>query len=163
MRFLFGVFSLLTIFGFSKSKDIETFDYEEFKSHYDISDSTVSNHLQGKTILIEFWASWCLPCRVKNGELNNIYSQYHKNGFEVISVALDSDSTTWRKAIRNDKLLWHNQLIDTSKWNSDFIKKSKIYYLPNNILIDSNGVVLGRELYGQDLENHLKAALRIKE
>ena len=153
----FWVVFLLAIsaVSFTPKTEVDSFDYQSFKSYYDLSDS-VESQLKGKTVLIEFWATWCRPCRVKNGELNETYAKFKDKNFEIISVALDTDSSTWRKAIINDRLKWSTHVMDTSKWHSEFIKSAEIYYLPNNILIDSSGNVLGRELYGKELEKLLK-------
>ena len=139
----------------SPKTDNDPFDYSSFKTYYELNDSVQSN-LKGKTVLIEFWATWCLPCRVKNGELNQTYSEFGNDHFEIISVALDTDSATWKKAIKNDRIQWSTTVMDTNKLNRPFLKKAEIYYLPNNILVDSTGTVIGRELSIDDLEKALK-------
>ncbi len=155
MRFWFVLLLAVSTVSLAPKTDNDPFDYSSFKAYYELNDSVQSN-LKGKTVLIQFWATWCLPCRVKNGELNQTYSEFGNDHFEIISVALDTDSAAWKKAIKNDRIQWSTHVMDTNKWNSPFLKKAKIYYLPNNILVDSTGTVIGRELSIDDLEKALK-------
>ncbi|MFT7591504.1 MAG: thiol-disulfide isomerase/thioredoxin [bacterium] len=159
MRVASLIIGYLLLSGFSDLTIPQDFDFEYFKTHYQLIELSSVESLKGKVVLVEFWASWCLPCRVKNGELNKTYSEFKDNGFEIISVALDTDSSTWRKAIINDRVSWPIQVMDTAKWNSTFLEKSNIFYLPTNVLLDSNGKVIARELYGQALGNKLKSVL----
>ncbi|MCO4819018.1 MAG: TlpA family protein disulfide reductase [Bacteroidetes bacterium] len=153
---LFGFIIALTLFSsFSATNNNETFDFDAFRQYYHLNDSVTSSVLSNKVILVEFWASWCQPCRVKNSELNAIYAKYKNRNFEIISVALDTDSLRWRKAIRNDDLGWPTQVRDTAKWNSVFLKQAEVYYLPNNVLVNQDGKVLGREVDTEDLEKVL--------
>lgn len=155
MRYFVVLTLALLLVSASPKSDVDPFDYQSFVSYYQLNDS-IQSSLKGKTVLIEFWATWCVPCRTKNGELNKTYNKFHDRDFEIISVALDTDSSTWRKAILNDRIQWSNHVMDTNKWQSPFLKQSKIHFLPYNILVDSNGTVLGRELYGSMLEKRLK-------
>lgn len=81
------------------------------------------SYLKGKEILLEFWASWCKPCREQNPELLNLYSKNHEKGFEIFAVSLDSDKDRWLKAIENDKLPWTH----VSDLEGDNNEASQIY------------------------------------
>ena len=153
MRFLLVVAGFVVLIA-SDNKYDKAFDFEAFRSYYNLTDSITERRIQNKAVLIEFWATWCQPCRVKNFELNELYAKYNDK-IELIGVALDTDSLRWRKAIRNDQLTWPIQVRDTAKWNSSFLKSAGISYLPNNVLVDINGKVLGRELSGAELQKLL--------
>jgi thiol-disulfide isomerase/thioredoxin len=110
--------------------------------------------LAGNVILLEFWASWCKPCRDQNPELLNIYNVNRNKGFEIFAVSLDSDASRWTEAIATDKLPW----IQVSDLQGDANEAAQIYGVsgvPDNFLIDQNGMVVGRDLRGEALSAKL--------
>ena len=112
--------------------------------------------LRGKVVLIDFWASWCRPCRMENPNVVRLYRLYHFKGFEVFSVSLDNNRDAWLKAIEDDHLTWPNHVSDLRGWSSAAGRLYGIQSIPATVLIDRNGKVLARNLRGQDLENKLK-------
>jgi peroxiredoxin len=110
--------------------------------------------LKGKTILLEFWASWCGPCRQENPNLVKTYQKFKPKGFEVFAVSLDQEKESWLQAIEKDSLNWEN----VSDLKGDDNEASLIYGIngtPDNFLIDHNGEIIGRNLRGDELNEKL--------
>lgn len=112
--------------------------------------------LKGKIVLVDFWASWCKPCREANPILTDAYLKYSHKGFEIISVSLDENKAQWLKAIEDDKLPWKNQISDLKGWNSKVVKDYNIVALPTSFLLDREGKIVVVDPYAEDLEIELK-------
>ena len=112
--------------------------------------------LRGKVVLIDFWASWCRPCRMENPNVVRLYRLYHFKGFDIFSVSLDNNRDAWLKAITDDHLSWPNHVSDLRGWSSAAGRLYGIQSIPATVLIDKEGKVLARNLRGQELENKLK-------
>lgn len=111
-----------------------------------------------KIILLEFWGSWCGPCREGNPDLVKIYDEFNSKGFEIFGVAAETNKEQWLNAVENDKLPWTN----TSDLNGDKNKAVLIYgvsYYPTNFLIDKTGRIIARDLFGEKLREKLKEIL----
>jgi thiol-disulfide isomerase/thioredoxin len=111
--------------------------------------------LKGKVVLLDFWASWCKPCRDENPNVVKLYNKYKSKGFDVFGVSLDDNRSAWIDAINQDKLLW-NHGSDLLKWNSAVVKQYSIDGIPFTVLVDKDGKILGKSLRGKDLENKLQ-------
>jgi len=111
---------------------------------------------RGKYVLLDFWASWCVPCREENPNVVKAYGKYHPRGFEVVSVSLDrpGDKDKWLKAIHDDKLTWTN-VSDLQFWSNAVAQSYGIQAVPQNFLIDPQGKIVGRNLRGEELEKKL--------
>lgn len=113
---------------------------------------------KGKYVLVDFWASWCAPCRAEMPNVLKIYNAYKDKGFTVLGVSLDTKSANWKKAIRDDKMPW-TQLSDLKGWKNAVSSGFGIESIPSNLLIDPSGKIIARDLIGAALENKLKQLL----
>ena len=106
--------------------------------------------LRGKIVLVDFWASWCGPCRKENPNVRKIYADYHNKGFEVFSVSLDKDKASWIKAIADDKLTW-THVSDLGYWQSAVVPLYEIKGIPMTVLLDKEGRIVAKNLRGEQL------------
>lgn len=111
--------------------------------------------LRGKVVLLDFWASWCGPCRVANRGLSKIYSKFKDKGFEIYSVSFDADRSDWLNAVKQDKISWL-QVNDPDINRSAVALHWEVYSIPTTYLIDRDGRLLAMDLEGKNLENALK-------
>ena len=112
--------------------------------------------LRGKVVLLDFWASWCGPCRRENPNVVRAYANYKDQGFEVFSVSLDSDANRWRKAIEQDQLTWPNHVSDLQGWRNGAAREYGISSIPHTMLIDRDGSILATHLRGSGVESALR-------
>lgn len=107
--------------------------------------------LRGKVVLIDFWASWCGPCRQENPNIVAQYERYKDKGFTIYSVSLDMKKEDWVNAIKNDRLAWPYHVSDLKFWYSEPAAVYGINAIPANFLLDEKGVILARNLRGAQL------------
>ncbi|MBI1306265.1 MAG: redoxin domain-containing protein [Bacteroidetes bacterium] len=110
--------------------------------------------LRGKVVLIDFWASWCGPCRKENPNVVRMYQKYHDKGFEIYSVSLDNNAQQWQAAIAKDGLVW-THVSDLRGWSSSAAALYKVTSIPRTFLVDKNGRILATDLRGYQLEAKL--------
>jgi len=110
--------------------------------------------LKGKYVLIDFWASWCGPCRRENPNVLQLYNKYKKKNFEILSVSLDSDKAKWTAAIQQDQMNGLH-VSDLEKWNSVAARDYGVSSIPFTVLVDPDGNVIATKLRGPGLESKL--------
>jgi len=111
-----------------------------------------------KVLLVDFWAAWCGPCRAENPNVVAVYQEFHEKGFDVFGVSLDRTKEDWVKAIADDKLTW-THVSDLQYWSSAAAKQYAVNSIPASFLLDENGVIIARNLRGEDLKNKVKEVL----
>jgi peroxiredoxin len=112
--------------------------------------------LKGKVVLIDFWASWCRPCRMENPNVVKAYEKYKDAGFTVYSVSLDENKSSWAQAIKKDNLKWNSHVSDLKGWQSSAAKLYGVTGIPATFLIDRDGNLIGKNLRGESLEAKLE-------
>jgi thiol-disulfide isomerase/thioredoxin len=117
-----------------------------------------SSDLKGKYVLIDFWASWCVPCRKDNPNLVSAYQKYREKSFDILGVSLDKDSASWLTAIKIDGLTWQH-VSDLQGWENEVSSMFNIKSVPSNILIDKEGKIIALNLRGEELEKKLSEVL----
>lgn len=114
--------------------------------------------LKGKIVLIDFWASWCRPCRAENPNVVRMYNKYKNKGFEIFGVSLDRTKDAWVQAIEQDKLTWHH-VSDLQFWGSEAAQAYGVNAIPYTVLLDKQGKVIAENLRGPSLESKLEELL----
>jgi thiol-disulfide isomerase/thioredoxin len=115
--------------------------------------------LRGKVVLIDFWASWCGPCRKENPNVVAMYNELKSKGFDIYSVSLDKDKAAWERAIAQDGLVWKSHVSDLAYWSSVVVKQYGFQGIPFTVLIDKEGKIVAKGLRGEALENAVKQLL----
>lgn len=109
------------------------------------------NNFKGKVTLVDFWASWCKPCRINHPKLISLYNDYKKSNFEILSISIDTDTNNWVKAIKKDNLTWTN-ILDKEK---NVFNTLGLFGIPASFLIDEKGLIIGKNLSLSDIEIYL--------
>jgi thiol-disulfide isomerase/thioredoxin len=116
--------------------------------------------LKGKVVLIDFWASWCGPCRAENPNVVKMYEKFKDKGFTIFSVSLDEDASKWKEAIEKDNLSWTNHVSDLKGWKSSVVANFGIEGIPHTVLLNKEGKIIGKNLRGEKLEETLNTLLK---
>lgn len=130
----------------------------EFTQNDSLGKPVSLSSFRGKFLLIDFWAAWCPPCRAENPNLVNAYQKYKNRGFEVLGVSLDNSRDRWMKAVKDDGLGW-TQVSDLKYWSNEVAALYGISSIPSNLLLDPDGVIIKKNLRGEDLHSALEELL----
>ena len=163
------------------SRDVNSGYYEKIKEYIQMLERTsvgqpyidfILNNIDGeavtlselvgksKLIMIDFWASWCPDCRVENPNIVEAYELYKDKGLEIVSVSLDTDKEAWIKGIKDDNLSWNNHLSALNGWNCPAATEYGVAFIPQNVLINEKGIIVAKNLNGDNLKLFLARYLR---
>lgn len=152
-----------SLYGQMVARQIEEFKQVEVGSvapdfkGVTLNSDTVSLHgVQGKLKLMDFWASWCAPCRAEMPNVKKLYKKYHDKGLEILGISLDKKTADWGKAMREEKLPWVNIIDPESKIAGRYLVKA----IPHTVLLDENNVIIAKNLRGKELEKKIAELLK---
>lgn len=125
----------------------------------DVNDRPLSlSSVKAKVLLVDFWASWCGPCRTENPHVVELYNDYKTKGFDVLGVSLDKQKDAWLKAIEEDQLTW-NHVSDLKGWQNEAAQLYAVNSIPHTVLLDENGVIIAKNLRGEELRKKVAELL----
>ena len=126
----------------------------------ELTEESFKEKINGDTpIIVDFWASWCRPCRVENPNYVRIYNKYKDKDFTIYSVSLDRNRMKWVSAIENDKLVWENHVSDLKLWKNEAALRYGVNAIPASYLLDPEGNIIAKNLRGAALEAKISEIL----
>lgn len=131
----------------------------EFSAQSPVGEIIKLSDYRGKFLLLDFWASWCGPCRQENPNLVKIYQQYKNKNFTILGFSLDSEAANWNKAIKQDQLTW-DQVSELQGWESPIALTYGINEIPSSLLLNPEGKIIAKNLRGKELEDFLASQLK---
>lgn len=144
---------------YDKAKQIAIGKAVDFTQTDDKGNEFKLSSLKGKYVLVDFWASWCVPCRAENPHLLKAYNQLKSKGFEIVGISLDETKAAWLNAVKHDGMPWI-QVSDLKGFKSDIAVKYGITAIPQNFLINPDGIIIAKNLRGEDVNEKIAAFIK---
>jgi len=143
-----AIMALVLIWKLRKPENNQGKKAPEFSAVLEDGSEFNLSDLRGKYVLLDFWGSWCPPCRRDNPNLVELYSKYNSRGFELVSVAIEKNEKTWKKAVEKDGLIWPYHILNTSRLvaTHPLALKYQVKDLPSKFLINPQGLIVGTNL-----------------
>lgn len=157
MKQIFSVLSLLLLSVFAQCQEVGN-KAPEIKLPDSKGDTLKLSSLKGKVVMVDFWASWCGPCRRAVPGLRSIYQKYKSKGFEIYGISLDTDKDDWGVAVKQDKVTWPQVIDVTGKTAGDW----NVNYIPNVFLLNKEGKIIAADFSHEQLETLLRKELGLK-
>jgi len=126
------------------------------------TDIALNDVIGEKVTVVDFWASWCKPCRVENPSIVAMYNKYHDQGLNILGVSLDNNQDKWIKAIEEDKLEW-SHISNLQSWRDPIAKKYNVSAIPQTFILDENGAIVAKDLRGEALQQKVRELLGVTE
>ena len=156
---VFGLFFLAASTVYAQNKTAIGAIAPDFKSKTPEGKTLSLSSLRGQYVLIDFWASWCGPCRQENPNIVKVFNQYKNKNFTILGVSLDDDKADWLKAIKDDGLTW-SHVSELKRWDSPIVNLYKVEGIPASFLLDPQGKIIAKNLRGEALHSFLANALK---
>ncbi|WP_235884589.1 TlpA disulfide reductase family protein [Pedobacter hiemivivus] len=144
---------------YDKAKQISIGKAIDFTQTDDKGNEFKLSSLRGKYVLVDFWASWCVPCRAENPHLLKAYNQLKTKGFEIVGISLDETKAAWLNAVKHDGMPWI-QVSDLKGFNTEIAVKYGISAIPQNFLINPEGIIVAKNLRGEDVDQKIAAFIK---
>lgn len=130
--------------------------YIDFSLKNTKDETVILSHNLGTYTLLDFWASWCIPCRKENPNLIELHDEYSEQGFRIIGASMDKEKSDWLKAVKDDKLPWTNVNDLGGLESNNIFLLYDVRFIPDNLLLDKDGIIIARNLRGEDLKKKLQ-------
>jgi len=114
---------------------------------------------RGELVLVDFWASWCAPCREQIPKVKKLYEKYKNKNFKILTISLDKSKEKWVSALKKENMLWDN-VLESRDFSSPIVKEYEIISIPSSFLIDANGIIVGNDMTITELDDYLSKNLK---
>ncbi|MBK6930645.1 MAG: TlpA family protein disulfide reductase [Saprospirales bacterium] len=156
---LLGIFGAFLWYRYRQPRFIAGEKVPEFEAVLANGQTARFSDLRGQYVLLQFWGSWCGPCRAENPQLARLYHQYHAQGFEIFSVAIEQNPSAWKRALMADGMVWNYHTAEFDRFSGPLATLFNIHAIPSTFLVNPEGVIMGVNLPAEQLGRMLQSGL----